>query len=47
VLFALLLPVASLVQAGSGMVAVVVAALVFAVLSVSVWLWERYVEPAR
>ncbi len=47
VLFALLLPVASLVQAGSGMVALVVAALVFAVLSVSVWLWERYVEPAR
>ncbi|MCI0156100.1 DUF5336 domain-containing protein [Leifsonia shinshuensis] len=47
VLFALLLPVASLVQAGSGMVAMVVAALVFAVLSVSVWLWERYVEPAR
>lgn len=47
VLFALLLPVASLVQAGAGMVAVVVAALVFAVLSVSVWLWERYVEPVR
>ena len=47
VLFALLLPVASLVQAGSGMVAVVVAALVFAALSVSVWLWERYIEPAR
>ncbi|WP_426624744.1 Ig-like domain-containing protein [Leifsonia sp. McL0607] len=46
-LFALLLPVASLVQAGAGVVTLVVAALVFAVLSVSVWLWERYVEPAR
>ncbi len=46
-LFALLLPVASLVEAGAGVVTVVVAALVFAVLSVSVWLWERYVEPAR
>lgn len=47
VLFALLLPVASLVEAGAGVVAVVVATLAFAVLSVSVWLWERYVEPAR
>lgn len=46
-LFALLLPVASLVQAGAGGVAAAIAALVFAVLSVSVWLWERYVEPAR
>jgi hypothetical protein len=47
VLFALLLPVASLVQAGAGVVAAVVAAIVFAAVSVSVWLWERYVEPAR
>lgn len=47
VLFALLLPVASLVQTGAGVVAVVIAALAFAVLSLSVWLWERYVEPAR
>nr|WP_246313020.1 Ig-like domain-containing protein [Leifsonia shinshuensis] len=47
VLFALLLPVASLVRSGTGVVAVVIAALAFAVLSLSVWLWERYVEPAR
>ncbi|WP_158865034.1 Ig-like domain-containing protein [Leifsonia sp. AG29] len=46
-LFALLLPVASLVQAGAGLIIVVVAAVVFAALSVSTWLWERYVEPAR
>jgi hypothetical protein len=47
VLFALLLPVASIVQTGSGVVVLVVGALVFAAMSVSVWLWERYVEPAR
>lgn len=46
-LFALLLPVASLVETGSGLVAATVVALAFAVLSVSAWLWERYVEPAR
>lgn len=47
VLFALLLPVASIVQTGSGVVVLVVGALVFAAMSVSVWLWERYVEPVR
>jgi len=47
VLFALLLPVASLVQTGAGAVAAVIAALAFAVVGLSVWLWERYVEPAR
>lgn len=47
VLFALLLPVASLVQTGGGVAVAVVGALVFAALSVSVWLWERYVEPLR
>ncbi|AAT89464.1 hypothetical protein ATY41_09055 [Leifsonia xyli subsp. xyli] len=46
-LFALLLPVASLIQNGTDLVAILAAALVFAVLSVSVWLWERYIEPAR
>ncbi|AGW41000.1 antifreeze glycopeptide AFGP polyprotein [Leifsonia xyli subsp. cynodontis DSM 46306] len=46
-LFALLLPVASLIRNGTGLVAILGAALVFAVLSVSVWLWERYIEPAR
>lgn len=46
-LFALLLPVASLVETGGGMIAATVVALAFAVLSVSAWLWERYVEPAR
>ncbi|WP_226655565.1 Ig-like domain-containing protein [Leifsonia sp. LS1] len=46
-LFALLLPVASLVENGTGMIAATVVALAFAVLSVSAWLWERYVEPAR
>lgn len=46
-LFALLLPVASLVEAGSGLIVATIAALVFAVISVSVWLWQRYVEPAR
>lgn len=47
VLFALLLPVASLAQTGAGAVAVVIAAVVFAAVGLSVWLWERYVEPAR
>jgi hypothetical protein len=46
-LFALLLPVASLVQTGAALVVVVIAVLAFAVLSLSVWLWERYVEPVR
>jgi hypothetical protein len=35
------------VQTGAGAIAVVIAALLFAALSVSMWLWERYVEPAR
>ncbi|MDN4615835.1 Ig-like domain-containing protein [Leifsonia sp. F6_8S_P_1B] len=47
VLFAVLLPVASLVENGSGLAVAGIAALAFAVLSVSAWLWERYVEPAR
>ncbi|QNE37444.1 hypothetical protein F1C12_00165 [Leifsonia shinshuensis] len=47
VLFALLLPVASLAQTGAGAVVVVIAAVAFAVVALSVWLWERYVEPAR
>jgi hypothetical protein len=47
VLFALLLPVASLAQTGTGAVVVVMAAVAFAVVALSVWLWERYVEPAR
>jgi hypothetical protein len=47
VLFAVLLPVASLVESGGGLAAAGVAALAFAVLSVSACLWERYVEPAR
>ncbi|WP_223691075.1 hypothetical protein [Leifsonia poae] len=46
-LFALLLPVASLVGSGQNTVVLVVAAIGFAALSVSVWLWERYVEPSR
>lgn len=46
-LFALLLPVASLVENGTGILAASVVAIAFAVLSVSTWLWERYVEPAR
>ncbi|WP_431277677.1 Ig-like domain-containing protein [Leifsonia poae] len=46
-LFALLLPVASLVETGQGTVVLVLAAVGFAALSVAVWLWERYVEPAR
>ena len=47
VLFALLLPVSSLAQTGAGVVTVVIAAVVFAAVGLSVWLWERYVEPAR
>ncbi|MEY9953017.1 hypothetical protein [Leifsonia sp. EB34] len=47
VLFALLLPVASLAETGAGVVVIVIAAVVFAVVGLSVWLWERYVEPAR
>ncbi len=46
-LFALLLPVASLVENGTSVLAIAIAALAFAALSVSVWLWERFVEPAR
>lgn len=47
VLFALLLPVASPAQTGAGVVAVVLAAVAFAGVGLSVWLWERFVEPAR
>ncbi|MEN2737097.1 Ig-like domain-containing protein [Microbacterium sp. X-17] len=47
VLFALLLPVSSLAETGAGVVAVVVIAVVFAAVALSVWLWERYVEPVR
>lgn len=46
VLFALLLPVASLVERGVGVVAIVGVAAGFAAASVAVWLWERYVAPA-
>ncbi|MGO4536685.1 Ig-like domain-containing protein [Leifsonia sp. 2MCAF36] len=46
VLFALLLPVASLVERGVGVVVVVGAAVGFAATSVAFWLWERFVAPA-
>ena len=46
-LFALLLPVASLVETGQSSIVLILAALGFAALSVCVWLWERYVEPER
>ncbi|MFF1574091.1 hypothetical protein ACFVWR_15215 [Leifsonia sp. NPDC058292] len=46
-LFALLLPVASLVETGENLIILVIATLAFAVLSVCVWMWERFVEPAR
>jgi hypothetical protein len=46
-LFALLLPVASLVETGQNLVVLIVAVLAFAALSVCVWMWERFVEPAR
>ncbi|MFF1878632.1 hypothetical protein [Leifsonia sp. NPDC058230] len=46
-LFALLLPVASLVETGQGTVVLILAAVGFAALSVCIWLWERFVEPAR
>lgn len=46
-LFALLLPVASLVETGQGALVIGLAAVGFAVLSVCVWLWERFVEPSR
>jgi hypothetical protein len=45
-LFALLLPVASLVETGAGTALIMLAAFAFAAFSVSVWLWERYVAPA-
>ncbi|WP_345764017.1 hypothetical protein [Diaminobutyricibacter sp. McL0608] len=47
VLFALLLPVARLWTAGNVSLVLVVGVVAFAALSVSVWLWERFVEPAR
>lgn len=46
-LFALLLPVASLVRTGQSTLVLVIGALGFAAVSVCLWLWERYVEPAR
>lgn len=46
-LFALLLPVASLVETGQGVLVIAIAAFGFAALSVCVWLWEKYVEPSR
>jgi hypothetical protein len=46
-LFALLLPVASLVETGQNVIVLIVATLAFAALSVCVWMWERFVEPAR
>jgi len=46
VLFALLLPVASLVEHGVGVVVIVGVAAGFAAASVAFWLWERYVAPA-
>ncbi|WP_310130251.1 hypothetical protein [Leifsonia shinshuensis] len=46
VLFALLLPVASLVERGVGILVIVAVAVGFAATSVAVWLWERYVAPA-
>jgi len=46
VLFALLLPVASLVERGVGVIVIVGVAVGFAAASVAFWLWERYVAPA-
>lgn len=46
-LFALLLPVESLVDTGQGTLVLIIGAVAFAALSVSVWLWEKYVEPSR
>jgi hypothetical protein len=46
VLFALLLPVASLVERGVGPIVIVGVAVGFAAASVAFWLWERYVAPA-
>jgi hypothetical protein len=47
VLFALLLPVQQLWNAGNASVVLVVGVVAFAALSVAFWLWERFVEPAR
>ncbi|NEN07206.1 hypothetical protein G3T36_15195 [Diaminobutyricibacter tongyongensis] len=47
VLFALLLPVQALWNAGTASVVLVVGVIVFAAFSVAFWLWERFVEPAR
>lgn len=46
VLFALLLPVASLVENGIGILVVVGVAAGFAAASLVVWLWRRYVAPS-
>ncbi|MFF1635003.1 hypothetical protein [Leifsonia sp. NPDC058248] len=46
-LFALLLPVASLVESGGNWPVVMLVALGFAALSLCVWLWDRFVEPSR
>ena len=46
-LFALLLPVGSLIRTGQSTLVLVIGALGFAAVSVCLWLWERYVEPSR
>ncbi|WP_431247818.1 hypothetical protein [Leifsonia xyli] len=46
VLFALLLPIASLVERGVGLIVIIGLAVGFAAASVAVWLWERFVAPA-
>lgn len=46
VLFALLLPVASMIEDGIGILVVVGVAAGFAAASLAVWLWRRYVAPA-
>lgn len=47
VFFALLVPVGALWSAGSGGILLGAASLGFAALSVALWLWVRYIEPAR
>ncbi len=47
VLFALLLPVESLLNAGNASIVLVIGVIAFAAISVAAWLWERFVEPAR
>jgi hypothetical protein len=46
VLFAILVPIGRLNSSGTGTIAFAVGTIGFAAISISVWLWQRYIAPA-